>query len=153
MLQLVRLALLALAMAGLASAADPIIGTWKLNLKLSKYNPGPAPRSQVRVYEQTSDGIRTMVTTVSARGATTKSEYPANVDGKEYPVVGQAEVDAFRMTRVDQYTAEARLLHAGRTLATVLRVLAADGKTMTIAYQGRAQDGEIVQYTAVFDKQ
>ncbi len=26
-------------------AADPLIGTWKLNLAKSKFSPGPAPKS------------------------------------------------------------------------------------------------------------
>ena len=26
-----------------AQAADPIVGTWKLNVSKSKYDPGPAP--------------------------------------------------------------------------------------------------------------
>ena len=33
-----------------AWAADPVLGTWELNVAKSKYNPGPAPKSQTRIY-------------------------------------------------------------------------------------------------------
>ena len=31
-------------------AADPLIGTWKLDLSKSIFSPGPAPKSQIGVY-------------------------------------------------------------------------------------------------------
>ena len=37
-----------------ALAADPAIGTWKLNLAKSTFSPGPAPRSQVRTYAEST---------------------------------------------------------------------------------------------------
>ena len=41
-----------------AYAADNLVGTWKLNLAKSTYNPGPAPRSIVATFEATADGIK-----------------------------------------------------------------------------------------------
>ena len=39
-------------------AADPTVGTWKLNTAKSKYSPGPAPTSATITYEDTADGIK-----------------------------------------------------------------------------------------------
>ena len=33
---------------GLHAADDPLMGTWKLNLAKSKFQPGPPPKSIVR---------------------------------------------------------------------------------------------------------
>src|SRR5215217_5294684 len=34
-----------------AQASNPRLGTWKLNVEKSKYNPGPAPQSTTRKIE------------------------------------------------------------------------------------------------------
>src|SRR5438105_2864171 len=39
-------------------AADPFMGTWKLNLAKSSYKPGPAPRSVVFTVEPAGQGLR-----------------------------------------------------------------------------------------------
>ena len=55
-----RKALLFLAVLGLASslwAADPIIGSWKVNIAKSKFpSPQSAPEEQTEVYRETGDG-------------------------------------------------------------------------------------------------
>jgi hypothetical protein len=48
-------------MAGCASApfaADSIVGTWNLNLAKSTFAPGPAPKSQTRIYTESAPGKR-----------------------------------------------------------------------------------------------
>ena len=47
-----------------AAPPDPILGTWKLNLSKSKFNPGPAPRSQTRTYIQTPEGVQVTINTI-----------------------------------------------------------------------------------------
>ncbi len=42
--------------------ADPFIGTWVLNLAKSKYQPGPAPKTQTSIYEASGQGVK--VTTI-----------------------------------------------------------------------------------------
>src|SRR5947209_4505526 len=72
-----------------AGAEDPILGTWKLNLSKSKYIPGPAPRSQTRVYKQTPDGIFVAIDTVDASGRQQKPiQFAEKYDGKDYPMTG-----------------------------------------------------------------
>ena len=39
-----------------AQATDPRVGTWKLNVAKSKYNPGPAPQSQTLTIEPSGKG-------------------------------------------------------------------------------------------------
>jgi hypothetical protein len=117
-------------------AADPIIGTWKLNLSRSKYIPGPAPRSQTRTYRQTAAGIFVTIETVDAQGRTVPPiEFAERYDGKDYPVKGSSIGDAVALTRVNNYLSEATLKHAGMVVATTRRIITDDGKTLMLIYR------------------
>lgn len=116
-----------------ASPGDnPVIGTWTLVVDKSRYNPGPPPQSQTRTYEVQLKGIKATIQTVLADGNTTTVSYTANYDSVEYHVTGSATADGIKLTQVDPNTAEAKLMHAGRVVGTARRVVAPDGKTMTI---------------------
>jgi hypothetical protein len=58
---------LAVALGGTAFAQA--VGTWKLNLAKSKFQPGQAPKSTTLVYEAAGAGIKITVDTVPADGA------------------------------------------------------------------------------------
>ena len=135
------------------SDEDPLLlGTWKLNLAKSKYKAGPPPREQTRTYEAQGQGVKATIKTINANGRATTVQYVANYDSLEYPVTGSPDSDTIALKRVAAHTAEATLSHAGKTMATARRVIAEDGRTLTIAYQGELQ-GERVDYVAVYDKQ
>ena len=151
-----KLILLAVATAALGFGADPVLGTWKLNLEKSTYKPGPAPKSQTRVYQATKDGTRVSVTTVNAAGATTIFQFDSNADGKDYPVTGESEADAVSMKKVTEFVSESTLKHGERTIAVVLREISEDGKTMKMTYTGYTTwkgYEERVSNIAVYDKQ
>src|ERR1700681_3361868 len=97
----VRLAAGILGMGGLALAADPVEGTWKLNVSKSKFSPGPAPKDETRVYEAQGEGIKATVRTIDADGHTTTIHIAANYDGKDYPVTGASDHDAVALKRIN----------------------------------------------------
>ena len=134
-------------------AADASLGTWKLNPAKSTFKPGPPPVSETRVYQGQSKGVKTTVTTMWADRITTTVEYPANYDGKDYPVDGSRDVDAVALSRMDDYTSEAILKHAGKEVGTARRVVSKDRKSMTISYKGVNTRGDQVDNVAVYDKQ
>jgi hypothetical protein len=134
-------------------AADASIGTWKLNLAKSTFKPGPAPVAETRVYNAQPKGVKTRVTTTWADQLTTTVEYPANYDGKDYPVSGSRDVDAVALTRMDDFTSEATLKHAGKEIGVARRVVSPDRKTMTISYKGINTRGDRVDNVAVYDRQ
>jgi hypothetical protein len=136
----------------LTLAADPLIGTWKLNVSNSKFNPGPPPRSQTRTYEETPAGIKVTVTTTNADGKKTTVEFPAIYDGKTYPVKGPGPIDALTLVRINNFQSRATLKHAGKTIATAERTLSQDGAVLTISYQ--ESDGEHpVDNVSVYSKE
>ena len=71
-----------------AWAADPTIGTWRLNVAKSEFSPGPAFKSEVRTYEESPEGVQVRIRTIEADGHSVTIEYSANYDGKYYPVSG-----------------------------------------------------------------
>lgn len=129
---------------------DPILGTWTLDVAQSKYRPGPPPRSERRVYDARPDGLRVTITRVESDGHPTSIDYTADYNSTEYPVSGSGEVTTIALRRVDVYTAEATLTHAGKQMGTARRVVSKDGNTLTISLEGtdsRGRFNNIAVYT------
>jgi uncharacterized protein (DUF1778 family) len=120
-------------------ADDRVLGTWVLVIEKSRFDPGPPPRSQTRTYQAHPDGVKATIRTVAANGNTTNIQYTAKYDSVEYPVLGSVDSDAITLKRIDEFTAEANLGHAGKVIGTAKRVISKDGKTMTISYRGTAE--------------
>lgn len=140
---------------GVWGADDPVVGTWKLDVAASMYSPGPAPASEIRVYEKQPDGsIKATIHTTEANGHTSVIEVAANYDNKEYPVSGDFRATATSLKRITPYKSEAKLLHGKTVVATILREISEDGKRMTITYMGADSDqGKQINNTAVYNKQ
>ena len=150
-----RYAKLAFALLGLAAtlvAADPAIGTWKLNVAKSKYTPGPSPKSATITYEETADGIKRTGESVDAEGKTTSFEYTAKYDGKDYPVTGSDLYDSITIKRINDQTAEAILKKSGREVSNARRVVSEDGKVITLTITGTSPKGEKMHNVVVYDK-
>jgi hypothetical protein len=131
---------------------DLLLGTWQLNLEKSRYSPGPAPTSETRTYARDGSGIEGTIRRSFPDGRSERIEYRADYD-REYPVSGTAEYDHLILKRINEYTAEAVLSHAGKIFGTARRVIARDGKTMTITFQRDQGSGEKVYNVAVYDKE
>jgi hypothetical protein len=70
----------------IALAQSELVGTWKLNVEKSKFNPGPAPKSSVLTYEAAGEGVKVTNEGVNAQGNPTKSVFgPFTNDGKFRP--------------------------------------------------------------------
>jgi hypothetical protein len=134
-------------------AADASVGTWKLNVAKSTFKPGPPPLAETRTYQAQPKGVKTTVKTTWADHLSSTVEYPANYDGKDYPVSGSRDVDAVSLSRMDDFTSEATLKHAGKEIGVARRVVSRDGKTMTITYKGINTRGDQVDNVAVYDRQ
>jgi len=135
--------------------SDPVIGTWKINLMKSKYDPGPPPKSQTRTYEAVRNGVKVTVEGVDGFNNPIKYGYTANYDGKDYPMTGTgvpggADVVAFR--RVDiAFTVEETLKQAGKVIITARRVVSQNGKILTFNTKGTP--GQPFNNVTVYDKQ
>jgi histidinol dehydrogenase len=121
-----------LLVAAAAQAADNYLGTWTLNVAKSKYDPGPAPKSQTTKLEVAADGgVREIGDRVNADGSRTQWEWTAKFDGKDYPVKGDPDRDMVSLKKIDASTIEVTNKKDGKLTNTMKIVVAKDGKSRT----------------------
>ena len=136
-----------------AQAPDPRIGTWKLNVAKSKYNPGPAPQSLTVKVEASGKGEKVTAEFVDADGTRRTTQYTANFDGKGYPLTGSQIADTVSLKRIDTRTTERTDKKGGKVAQTLRRVVSRDGKTMTVTTKGTNAQGQAVNNVGVFERQ
>jgi len=134
---------------------DTFLGTWKMNIAKSKFDPGPPPKSPTIVKREgaPSGGVKTTVDGVDAQGKPTRTEYTAAYDGKDYPVKGSPSYDSVSLRRIDPNT---RLLvnkKVGSVVRMIRQVVSSDGKTLTNVELGVAAQGHSFFYMTVYNKQ
>ncbi len=136
-----------------AEAPDAIIGTWTLNVAMSKFNPGPAPKSQTRTYAQSAQGVAMTVIGVAADGSPVSGQSTFNYDGKDYPITGSPDFDTLSLKRVNGTTVKAVMKLSGKVVGSTTRSISAHGKVMTLSSKGTSAKGTPYDNVAVFDKQ
>jgi hypothetical protein len=139
---------------GTASAqSDSIIGTWKLNVATSKFDPGPPPTGETVVYEPWErDGIQETDTRVLADGTRVTTGFSAHYDGKDYKEIASPDVDTIALTRLDANTVAATLKKSGKVVMTAQSAVSNNGKTRTVTTTGTNAKGQKVYNVRVFDK-
>jgi len=136
-----------------AAAADPVIGTWQLNVSKSKFTPGPAPKSETRTYSQSGQSITLVIKRVGADGNEMTSQASYQLDGKDYPWTGDPSFDSLSVKQVDSNTVKFTQKKAGKVVSTGSRTVSKDGKTLTLKSKGTTAKGEKSENVGVFDKQ
>jgi aryl-phospho-beta-D-glucosidase BglC (GH1 family) len=133
-------------------AADPNLGTWKLNESKSKL-PASGAKNTLVVYTAVGDNVKVSVDGVDGSGKTFHSEWTGKFDGKDYPVTGDAASDTRSYTKVDANTLTFVGKKAGKTVFSGKVAVAADGKSRTVTAEGNDASGKSIASTAVYDKQ
>ena len=139
-------------------AADPAkkpigLGTWKLNVEKSKYNPGPPPKSLTVKFESAgSDGLKLTTDGVAADGKPIATEYTAKYDGKDYPIKGSPTVDTISLRYINSRKTVRTDKKDGKFVQTQTRDIAKDGKSMTVTIKGKNAKGEPIHHVLLFEK-
>src|SRR5262245_51755831 len=136
-----------------AQAADPIIGTWKLDAAKSKYSPGPPPKSLTAKFESAGKGIKLTTDGVGADGQPTHTEYTADYDGKDYPLIGSPVADTVSLKRIDANSSVRTDKKGGKVVQTLTRKMSSDGKSFTVTVKGTNPQGQPINHELVFTKQ
>jgi len=136
-----------------ADMADPVIGSWTLDIAKSKFTPGPAPTSQTRVYAETTDGITLTINGVAADGTAMSQHSTFKYDGKAYPITGSADYDALSLKRVDGMTVKSQMMLAGKAVGDTTRSVSKDGKVLTVDSKGTDTKGKSYSSVSVYDRQ
>jgi hypothetical protein len=145
------LALCFLATAG-CLAADPQMGTWKLNESKSKITPGTLKNTQV-VYSSMFGQVKIKADGINANGKPSHTEWSGKFDGKDYPVTGDPNSDTRSYTKINDRTLTTTNKKNGKVRVTAQIVISADGKSRTITVTGTAPKGKKFKNVAVYDKQ
>ena len=135
-------------------AADSQIGTWKLNVGRSKYDPASlATKSQTSTITAASGGIKASATMVDSADKTVTYDFTAKYDGKDYAVHGDPTRDTTAYTRIDDHTYTTINKKAGKVTTTVHFVYSADGKMRTLTSTGTNAQGQKINNVTVWDRQ
>jgi hypothetical protein len=141
-----------LAVAALSLAADPNMGTWKLNEEKSHFAAG-ATKNRLVSYHMAGDMVMVTVDGVDKDGKLTHNEWTGKFDGKDYPVKGDPTSDTRSYTKVNATTLSLTVKKDGKATVTGTIMLSADGKTRTVTTSGMDSMGMKMDNMAVYDKQ
>jgi len=133
-------------------AADPQMGTWKLNEAKSKITPGTLKNTQV-VYSSMLGQVKIKSDGIGADGKPIHVEWSGKFDGKDYPVSGDPNSDARSYTKVNERTLTTANKKNGKVTVTGRIVVSADGKSRTLTLNGTTPKGKKFKNVAVYDKQ
>ena len=131
---------------------DPQAGTWKLNESKSKIAPGTLKNTQV-VYSSMFGQVKVISDGVDANGKPIHFEWSGKVDGKDYPVTGDANSDTRSYTKLNDRTLNTVNKKNGGVRVTGQIVISPDGKTRTITVTGTTPKGKKFKNVGVYDKQ
>jgi len=134
-----------------AKLPEHLVGVWQLNAAKSRYFPGPGPIMETRTYLREGEDVVGVIQRTFQDGRRERIEYTANFD-REYPVMGTDDYDHVTLKRIDEFTSEAVLSHAGRVYGTARRVIAADNKSMTITFRRQNETGPSVYNVVYYDR-
>jgi hypothetical protein len=142
-----------LACAGLMLAQnDAFVGSWKLDVEKSKFDPGPAPKNQTRVWESSG---KVSVESINAAGKHMSYGYTIKTDGSAYPTTGAIPngADTIATKRLTSNAVEANFQRAGKGVETTNFTVSKNGKVLTIDARGSTPNGQAFHNVTVWDKQ
>jgi hypothetical protein len=146
--------LVVLALSTTALAGDPHVGTWKLNLAKSKYNPpSSAPKSATMTFTAQENGVKCISEGVEADGKAYHAEFATKYDGKDYAYTGSPDVDTLAYTKIDANTLDWVTKKAGKIVGSGKSVVSKDGKTRTVTAKEKDAKGLDTTRTSVYEKQ
>jgi hypothetical protein len=135
-------------------AADEWLGTWKLNLAKSKFNPAElAPKSQTVTQENVDGALKTVIDEVNAQGKPVRTEYIVKMNNQDHPFPGSAEADTVVRQRLDDAYFQTTWKLKGEVMILGSTLVSKDRKTLTTTLFGKDTKGGKIGHVAVYDRQ
>jgi hypothetical protein len=151
-----RIAVVAVALSFAAAtacfAANPHIGTWKVNQAKSKLHPGMGKTNTV-VYAEKKDKLQVTVDGVDKDGKPTHGVWMGMTDGKAYKVKGNLTWDAMAYKAVNDRTYDITAMKGGKMMWNGKSAVSADGKSRTLNMSGTDPEGKKFKAKVVYDKE
>lgn len=132
-------------------AANPQMGTWRLNEAKSKMAPGMGKSTTV-TYTQKGDMIQVAVDGVDKDGKPAHGVWVGKWDGKAYKAKGNLAWDSAAYRVVNDYTNNITTMKNGKVMWTGTITVSKDGKSRTVTVQGTDLNGKKFTSKSVYDK-
>ena len=152
-MRLRKIAILLVAVPVAIWAADPFVGTWKMNPSKSHYTKGTPPKEQTVTISESGDNQDVTVTITAADGASISYHFMTPAKGGTGSVVQGAGFDAVTAKRINENSRQTHFTQGGKEVRTVQTAVSKDGKTMRATVKGADAQGKPVDGTVVYDKQ
>jgi hypothetical protein len=131
------------------------VGTWKVDVAKSRYQPGPGPRSEILRFEPAGEGFKVSLDGVNEQGPY-HSEGTGKFDGMDVPVVATPARQArftYAFSRIDDHTWDIVIKVNGERRILVHNVVSDDGKTMRGVSSAVTNQGLNTSQVVIYDKQ
>jgi hypothetical protein len=139
--------------AALAFAANPHIGSWKLNESKSKFAPGSTKNHTVTYTEAEGGMINVTVDGTDKDGKAVHWTVQCKFDGKPYKVEGNPLIDTMTYKKVNDHTNNITGMKNGKTAMTGTITVSKDGKSRVVNTTTAGADGKKTTDKAYYDKE
>ena len=143
--------LLSVAAGAMCFASNPTMGTWKLNESKSTFGEGAGKTTMV-VWAKAGHQHKCTVDGTDVHGQKTHSVWTGKLDGKDYPITGDAQSDTRSFKMSGENTLEMVSKKDGKIVGDGTIVVAADGKSRTVTSTMLNAKGVKVTNTLFYDK-
>ena len=134
-------------------AANPLMGTWKLNEAKSKFAPGATKNTMVTYSPAKGDMIRCVVHGADKDGKPIHWVWVGKFDGKPYQIKGSPSFDTLTYKSVNDWTNKTTATKAGKVVMTGTITVAKDGKSRVVMLTGTDANGQKFTDMTYYDKQ
>ena len=134
-------------------AANPLMGTWKLNESKSKFAPGEAKNTTV-IYSPAKGGMtKCTVDGVDKDGKPIHWTWMGKFDGRPYKIKGSPSFDTLAYEPLNDRTNRTTGTKNGKVAMTGTITVAKDGKSRVVALTGTDASGKKFTDTTYYYKQ
>ena len=134
-------------------AANPLMGTWKLNEGKSKFAPGQTKNTTVTYTPAKGDMIKCTADGVDKDGKPIHWTWVGKLDGKPYQIKGSPSFDTLTYHPVNDRTNKTTATKAGKVVMMATITVAKDGKSRVVTLTGTGANGQKFTDTTYYDKQ
>ena len=147
-----KFAFLLLAPAIAVMAADPFVGTWRLNPAKAKYKAGAGPQQLTVTIAASGSDLDVVEKGTGASGAPVSNHYTVPANGGIGKLI-EGPYDAVSSRRLNATAQEISFSKGGKVVFTVRSNVSKDGKTLSNAVSGTNIAGQAVDGVNTFEKQ
>lgn len=148
-----KLMLVLLGFAATLCAADPFVGTWKMNPTKTKYKVGTAPKEQTVTITEAGSDLNVIVAGTAADGSKISVSYIVPSAGGAGKILVSSSYDGISGKRIGPNEREVSYMKGGKAVYTTHSKVSTDGNSLSVSSKGVNPFGQTVNANVAYDKQ